>query len=300
MSESMQCWICYSDSDEEWVRPCQCSLVCHESCLLYWIAENEQRKPWKQVRCPQCASTYQLAEKQSLSLSVLNVIRNAALTAVPYVGGLCLGGSLFISATTYGAYTVLTLFGNKQTEQWMNDTPSWAWKTWITLPAISVALVASQWKGADLVLPSIAFMLPHYTNGYPSYGVLLSWLIVTRSVYRFLLHAIRQWLSWRIRSDMGVKDGRAIQQELDILHGRDRKRDVYGLILSALMDPVISRVVGSYLSHSRSLRRYLPEPIHRNIVGGCLYVLFKDVMSLYYRYERIQQFQSRHIGHYRR
>jgi hypothetical protein len=70
------------------------------------------------------------------------------------------------------------------------------------------------------------------------------------------------------------------------------------------------------------VRRFFPEPFHRNVLGGCLFViakvsritfygvryaitlltfvlLLKDIANLMYRYEKVRQKQSRRIQEYR-
>ncbi|RUP44621.1 hypothetical protein BC936DRAFT_149211 [Jimgerdemannia flammicorona] len=51
--DQCKCWICFgedSDSEGRWVRPCKCSLISHEECLLNWISENQKGIPFKKVR----------------------------------------------------------------------------------------------------------------------------------------------------------------------------------------------------------------------------------------------------------
>lgn len=50
--EERRCWICFGedgDSEGNWVKPCKCSLVSHEQCLLDWITENQKGSPLKKV-----------------------------------------------------------------------------------------------------------------------------------------------------------------------------------------------------------------------------------------------------------
>jgi hypothetical protein len=52
MTSERRCWICFGDSSDsqgKWVKPCQCSLEAHQSCLLDWIAENQKASPTKTV-----------------------------------------------------------------------------------------------------------------------------------------------------------------------------------------------------------------------------------------------------------
>ncbi|KAG9288593.1 hypothetical protein G9A89_006694, partial [Geosiphon pyriformis] len=84
-----RCWICFgeeSDSDGDWVRPCRCTLICHEQCLLYWISESQRGTPLKRVRCPQCRTTYHLAETTSTILYFLSFIDSKIQASIPYIG----------------------------------------------------------------------------------------------------------------------------------------------------------------------------------------------------------------------
>lgn len=50
--EPNRCYICFGtdeDSDGRWVKPCQCTLISHEDCLLDWIDKNRQQFARKQV-----------------------------------------------------------------------------------------------------------------------------------------------------------------------------------------------------------------------------------------------------------
>ena len=50
--DDRRCWICFGDSSDsqgQWIKPCQCSLEAHQSCLLDWIAENQKATPNKTV-----------------------------------------------------------------------------------------------------------------------------------------------------------------------------------------------------------------------------------------------------------
>ena len=51
--EEKRCWICYgeeTDSVGKWVKPCKCSLICHEECLLNWINEKQRNAALRKVR----------------------------------------------------------------------------------------------------------------------------------------------------------------------------------------------------------------------------------------------------------
>lgn len=162
-----RCWICFGEEDDSegrWVNPCQCSLVSHEQCLLDWIAENQKNTPLKKVSCPQCSSSYVLSEKASVPLVLMSIIDSLAHITAPYLTVLGLGCSILITSTTYGAYTVLTLFGAKEGEKLIGNPANWTWRTWIGLPSIPVALVMARSRWADHVLPAATLLLLRLTG----------------------------------------------------------------------------------------------------------------------------------------
>jgi hypothetical protein len=174
--ENKRCWICFgedTDSEGRWVNPCQCSLVSHEQCLLDWIAENQKMTPLKKVTCPQCSSSYLLSERHNLPLLLMGLMDSLVHTAAPYITVLGLGCSMLITSTTFGAYTVLTMFGTRDGEKLIGNPAFWTWKTWLTLPSIPVALIASRSKWADNVLPAAALLLLRLTG--ISYPLRITW-----------------------------------------------------------------------------------------------------------------------------
>lgn len=54
----------------------------------------------------------------------------------------------------------------------------------------------------------------------------------------------------------------------------------------------------SVLSRFNWVKHHFPEQFQRSILGGCLFIVAKDIGNLIYRYERIQQFRSRRVQSY--
>jgi hypothetical protein len=69
-------------------------------------------------------------------------------------------------------------------------------------------------------------------------------------------------------------------------------------IVGALLWPVTSSLMGGFLSRFKCVRDHFGGPFQRNILGGCIFILAKDVFNLIYRYERIRQYRSRHVMDY--
>ncbi|KAF7725830.1 hypothetical protein EC973_009254 [Apophysomyces ossiformis] len=338
--EPRRCWICFGedgDSDGRWIKPCACSLVAHEHCLLDWIAENQKGSPTKKVNCPQCASRYYVSEKTSLVVLLFGLVDGLVHAAAPYVTLLGLGCSVLITSTTYGAFSVLTFFGAKDGERLIGRPASWTWRTWISLPLIPAALITSRSRWADGALPFASVVILRLTGRSPSHLPQLTWplspeaalglLPWIRLLYNNLYSLIQRYLSRRLlASDRhqnnipSLQQGTASQNQVerdttqaeadDTEPGRQdntRRRDMDVLhgghhlgisVIGALLWPTISSIIGSCLNHIRWVRQYFPDPFHRNLLGGCMFVVAKDIANLLYKYERIRQFRSRRVKNY--
>ncbi|KAI9276666.1 hypothetical protein BDA99DRAFT_493820 [Phascolomyces articulosus] len=381
--EDRRCWICFgedADSEGNWVKPCKCSLVSHEQCLLDWITENQKGSPMKKVHCPQCNTPYSLSEHRSLPLALLTLVDSLVHTAAPYLTFLGLGCSMLITSTTYGAYTVLTLFGAREGERLIGAPVSWTWRTWLGLPSIPAALILSRSRWADGVLPFAAMLLLRATSAHPNSPVQVSWppsptvtvgalpwvRLLYNNLYLFAQHQLSRKLLHLRRGQQQqspqqpqqqnrrsppqqqqqqpnintrqARNNNATQMYRDELerHGAEilgdptwdeqhqqqrrqqqrdnpeieaereadallsiRERSDLGVtVIGALLWPTISSIVGSCLNHFKLVRQYFPEPFHRNVLGGCLFVVVKDMASLFYKYEKIRQRQSRRVLNY--
>ncbi|KAG0169843.1 hypothetical protein DFQ28_011024 [Apophysomyces sp. BC1034] len=90
-----------------------------------------------------------------------------------------------------------------------------------------------------------------------------------------------------------LDDGR--RHDLDLWIGR---RNLGISMIGALLWPTISSLIGSCLNHVKWVRQNFPDPFHRNLLGGCLFVVAKDMANLLYKYERIRQHRSRRVKNY--
>lgn len=114
-------------------------------------------------------------ERRSVSLALLGLIDTLARTAAPYLTFLGLGCSVLLTSTTYGAYTVMTLFGARQGERLIGRPAFWTWRTWLGLPAIPAALVLSRSRWADGVLPFAAMLILRATSANQQGAVQMTW-----------------------------------------------------------------------------------------------------------------------------
>ncbi|ORZ26057.1 hypothetical protein BCR42DRAFT_19176 [Absidia repens] len=343
-----RCWICFgedNDSVGRWVKPCPCSLVSHEQCLLDWITENQKgRSPMKKVFCPQCAMPYYLFERRSVSLRCLEFIQSLARSTAPYMMVVGLGCSILVAASTYGAYSVMTLFGAKEGERLLGPTNTWTWRTFLGLPSIPFVLVASRSRFADGILPVAAILFlrasaPMAVSWPPSPALIVGSLPWIRLVYFTFYSLVRRHLSSKlsiqppttnrrpsryarlslyryqeqpqtdntdspnrsslttstterqVTREQSTSTSSRDSQDADLLYGRSN-RDLNVTIMGALLWPTISGVIGNFLKHIKYIRHYLPEAFHRNILGGCLFILAKviDKISIINKFKLLTLF----------
>ncbi|KAL7668072.1 hypothetical protein ACOME3_008790 [Neoechinorhynchus agilis] len=144
------CWVCLgTDLDDpaaEWVSPCRCSggtKWVHTSCLHQWIDEKQAGNASLKVKCPQCKTEYDIAFPPRGCLSrFCNWIDRIIDQFSPFFGGGLLVGAIYWTATTYGAVTVMQVFGEEEGLKLIERAdPS---LVLIGLPAIPTLLITSR------------------------------------------------------------------------------------------------------------------------------------------------------------
>ncbi|RIB14284.1 hypothetical protein C2G38_2195568 [Gigaspora rosea] len=308
-----RCWICFgeeSDSVGKWVRPCKCSLICHEECLLAWITENQKSTALKKVRCPQCRTLYHLAERASLLLRVFSIVDSTIQSSIPYFTIFGVTFAIAVTNIHYGAYAVITMVGLEEGEKLLEGP--WSWRICFTLPLVPILLIFSRARIADPVMPLIPMLFIRYDQLRttmplnPSLTIsLLPWVrIVYNYSYNRLFGRLEQ--SWRRQlepysvttdSENGENGNERRRENQDVLDRLDRS-NAGRKIIGALCLPFISAMVGSFIGRFSFIRSRVPDTFHRNILGGCLFIVIKDIMNLTYKYQRAKHRRSRHIKNY--
>ena len=134
------CWVCFGTDEDvvlDWVRPCQCRGTArwvHVRCLQRWIDEKQRNDPIAEVHCPQCNEKYKIVYPKmgalfrraiswcadqcsanfvhwkyvtGLPMRVLDLIEKYINKSCPIVAASILVGSVYWTAVTYGAVTVM-------------------------------------------------------------------------------------------------------------------------------------------------------------------------------------------------
>ncbi|CAG05408.1 unnamed protein product, partial [Tetraodon nigroviridis] len=116
------CWVCFAtegdDYNEEWVSPCRCkgcTKWIHQSCLQRWLDEKQKGNSEGAVSCPQCGTEYHITfPKMGPLVHFLQQIDRALSRASPFAAVGVVVGTVYWSAVTYGAVTVMQVVGHKK------------------------------------------------------------------------------------------------------------------------------------------------------------------------------------------
>lgn len=175
------CWVCFAtDEDDalaEWVQPCNCIGTIrwvHQGCLQRWVEEKQKGNSMRRVTCPQCQTEY-IIVYPAMSLPVLVMERFDTMIKClsPFLAAGILVGSLYWSAVTFGAVTVLQVVGQQDGLEMMEHADPLVML--IGLPAIPVGLVLGRMvRWEDMVL-----RVMQNRRGMVRKFPLLSWLLPT-------------------------------------------------------------------------------------------------------------------------
>ncbi|XP_054468410.1 E3 ubiquitin-protein ligase MARCHF5 [Anoplopoma fimbria] len=116
------CWVCFAtekdDHSAEWVSPCRCkgcTKWIHQSCLQRWLDEKQKGNSGGAVSCPQCGTEYHITfPKMGPLVFVLQQVDRALSRISPFAAVGVVVGTVYWSAVTYGAVTVMQVVGHKK------------------------------------------------------------------------------------------------------------------------------------------------------------------------------------------
>ncbi|KAI3388900.1 hypothetical protein SNEBB_006733 [Seison nebaliae] len=129
-----------------WVQPCLCRgsmRWVHQRCLQRWINQKQNGISNVNVTCPQCRTAYQIySAPLSFPGKILDLFDLFVQKVCPPLAGALLIGSVYWTAVTFGAVTIMQVLGHSEgLELIQNADPIFLL---MGLPAIPVLLVASR------------------------------------------------------------------------------------------------------------------------------------------------------------
>jgi len=151
--------VCFATDEDEptnpWVVPCQCrgtTKYVHQSCLQRWIDEKQAGNSAATVSCPQCNTEYKIVfPPLGTLLQLIENLDRAVNKICPFAAAGIVVGSLYWSAVTYGAVTVMQVLGHKDGLEVMEKADPLF--LLVGLPTIPLALILGKMiKWEDHVL----------------------------------------------------------------------------------------------------------------------------------------------------
>ncbi|XP_045597330.1 E3 ubiquitin-protein ligase MARCHF5 [Procambarus clarkii] len=179
------CWVCYaSDEDDEtapWVKPCKCrgtTKWVHQSCLQRWVDEKQKGNSTVKVNCPQCGVEYFIAFPNMGQLMLfLDRVDAFIYKVCPFVAAGVVVGSIYWTAVTYGAITVMQVVGYQEGMALMEQADPLV--LLVGLPTIPIFLILGKmvrWEDKVLRLirasvqrlPFLKYLLPAFRYEEPA------------------------------------------------------------------------------------------------------------------------------------
>ncbi|XP_032666381.1 E3 ubiquitin-protein ligase MARCH5-like isoform X1 [Odontomachus brunneus] len=115
------CWVCFATDEDDataaWVKPCHCrgtTKWVHQGCIQRWVDEKQKGHAEHAVACPQCNTEYIIVYPNMGPLVViLDTIDTVIFRVCPFIAAGIVVGSIYWTAVTYGAVTVMQVVGHK-------------------------------------------------------------------------------------------------------------------------------------------------------------------------------------------
>ncbi|EMR11137.1 hypothetical protein PNEG_00733 [Pneumocystis murina B123] len=327
-----RCWICFDDILEglndkgSWRSPCRCGLIGHEKCLLTWITESQKTDlSDKPVLCPQCKCPLRLKDSSTFTFWFLSKIDKVLRKSVPIFIVCGLGSSALISAAFYGIHTIYTICGEKDAQKIMEFEMNneYFWKLAFGLPSIPFILIFSQFSQFDTIIPIIPLIffgdqaLDISRPLSPTFTLcILPWIrIIYNSIYRHFIIPIHRRFGQELYPQREISgyypsEHQSIRQTNTRTQENEENHDIRGrmvvfedidfgrMIVGTLMFPKISSIIGSCIMKIPGAKKWIPSKFHCSVIGGCLFIVLKDAISLFYKYQKVKQRRSRRVLNY--
>uniref|UniRef100_A0A803TPX3 E3 ubiquitin-protein ligase MARCHF5 n=1 Tax=Anolis carolinensis TaxID=28377 RepID=A0A803TPX3_ANOCA len=234
----------------EWVCPCRCkgsTKWIHQACLQRWLDEKQKGNSTGSVSCPQCGTEYRIVfPKLGPLVYSLQQVDRILSKVSPFAAAGIVVGTLYWSAVTYGAVTVMQVVGHK--------------------------------KGLDVMERADPLFL---LMGLPTIPVML----VLGKMIRWEDYVLRVWRKYssKLQALQVLVPGvsRPIPQ-VPLAESRYQSDhlSISRTLCGALVFPSIANLVG------RVMFRRVNSSLQRTILGGIAFVAIKGALKVYFRQQQ--------------
>ncbi|XP_015585470.1 E3 ubiquitin-protein ligase MARCH5 [Cephus cinctus] len=270
------CWVCFATDEDDatasWVKPCHCrgtTKWVHQGCIQRWVDEKQKGRSGADVACPQCNTEYIIVYPNMGPLVViLDTIDGVIFRVCPFIAAGIVVGSIYWTAVTYGAVTVMQVVGHKDGLTMMEQADP------------LVLLVG---------LPTIPIMLV--------LGKMLRWEDQALSLLR--RHACKLPILRHFLPSSYSDEDRAQSQEVPPMND---PVSATRILCGALLLPTIASICGKLLFESMS------SNFQRTLLGGVAFITIKGAFKIYYKQQqyvrqcqrRIMDYTENNVAKYRR
>jgi len=260
------CWVCFATDEDDfsacWVSPCRCRGTAkwvHQECLQRWVDEKQQGSSGVKVACPQCNTEYIIVyPKQGPLVYTLDLIERILNRFCPFLAGGILVGSVYWTAVTYGAVTIMQILGHKEGLSVMEKADPLF--LLIGLPTIPIVLILGRmirweeavlkfWRKHSSKLPLMNYLFP---NDHTSYLP-------------------------RVPTER---------------NGNSNPASLTRLICGGLILPTIATIFGKFMFQR------VHSNFQRTLLGGIAFIVLKGTAKIYYKQSQYIREAHREILNY--
>jgi len=276
--QQRQCWVCFAtdedDPDTEWSRPCKCrgsTKWVHQKCLQRWVDEKQRGNTFAAVACGSCGYTYAIVyPRANLAVLVLEKLDRMIAKVCPMMTGGIIVISLYWTAVTYGAVTVMQLMGSERGLQTLEKTDPVI--LLLGLPTIPIAL--------------ITFKMIRWEDK------VVEWL---RDLYVSPRSGSRRRLEIPAEGEAAVPPAAPIANEQAAQQQIIRDAaSATRILCGALALPTIAVTVGKIVYGET-----VSPPLKRAFYGAAIFVVVRGATKIYYKYKQMIRQKNRRIIDYR-
>ncbi|XP_076284945.1 E3 ubiquitin-protein ligase MARCHF5 isoform X1 [Lasioglossum baleicum] len=270
------CWVCFATDEDDatasWVKPCHCrgtSKWVHQGCIQRWVDEKQKGRAGANVACPQCNTEYIIVYPNMGPLVVvLDNIDGIIFRICPYIAASIVVASMYWTAVTYGAVTVMQVVGYKDGLAMMEQADPLV--LLVGLPTIPILLVL---------------------------GKMLRWEDQALSLFR--RHACKVPILRYFLPNSYSSDDRAQFEEMPPMND---PVSATRILCGALLLPSIASICGKIFFES------IHSNFQRTLLGGIAFITIKGAFKIYHKQQqyvrqcqrRIMDYTDDNIALYRR
>jgi len=267
-SEQKHCWVCFGTDDDEfegsrdWVSPCKCrgsTRWVHQVCVQRWVAEKLKENINIKAHCPQCNTEYIIVcNEVNYFVQVLNKLDKTANQLCPFLAAGVVVSTLYWSAASYGAITVMQVMGEQEAITIMENTDPYM--LILMLPAIPLSLILGKtinWEETLLLL------VQRFTSQLP---------LLRTIIPSFLCEPINI-------STSSVQFNPVINPTTTLC--------------AALLLPTTATIVGNVIFDNSSYSSF-----QKTLLGGLVYIAVKGALRIYQRQHNAIKERTRKVVDY--